>query len=65
MSVPPGDANKGKKIFIQRCAQCHVAEKGRGHKQGPNLWNVFGRKTGSAVGYDCTQANKDKGTNLE
>lgn len=31
--APEGDAGKGAKIFKTKCAQCHVAEKGGGHKQ--------------------------------
>lgn len=31
--APDGDAGKGAKIFKTKCAQCHVAEKGGGHKQ--------------------------------
>jgi cytochrome c5 len=31
--APGGDAAKGAKIFKTKCAQCHVAEKGGGHKQ--------------------------------
>jgi cytochrome c2 len=31
--APPGDVAKGEKIFKTKCAQCHVAEKGGGHKQ--------------------------------
>ena len=35
--APDGDAGKGAKIFKTKCAQCHVAEKGGGHKQVSNL----------------------------
>ena len=35
--APAGDAGKGAKIFKTKCAQCHVAEKGGGHKQASDV----------------------------
>lgn len=59
MSIPAGDATKGEKLFKTRCAQCHVYEKGAGHRVGPNLNGLFGRMTGSAEGFSYSAANKN------
>jgi len=60
-AIPEGNADKGKKLFVARCAQCHTAEKGGPNKTGPNLFGLIGRKTGQVPGFDYTEANKAKG----
>jgi len=57
--IPPGNVENGEKLFKARCAQCHTANKGGPNKQGPNLYGIFGRKTGQVPGYAYSPANKD------
>ncbi|KAI6175369.1 Cytochrome c domain-containing protein [Aphelenchoides bicaudatus] len=58
--IPEGDFEKGKKIFKQRCAQCHEITS-NSTKTGPTLNGVVGRKSGQVSGFDYSAANKNKG----
>ena len=53
------DAAAGEHVFA-RCVTCHSAKAGE-NKIGPSLWGVFGRKSGSAPGYDYSPALKAAG----
>ena len=54
-----GDAAAGEHVFA-RCVVCHSPKAGE-NKIGPSLAGVFGRKSGSAPGYDYSPALKSAG----
>ena len=54
-----GDAAAGEQVFA-RCTVCHSAKAGE-NKIGPSLAGVFGRKSGSAPGFDYSPALKSAG----
>ena len=49
------DAARGKQLYESRCVGCHSLEENRA---GPAHRGVFGRKAGSAKGYDYSDAVK-------
>jgi len=61
VTVPAGDVKKGAKLFKAKCFQCHTIEKGGGTKQGPPLFGLWGRPSGTAVGFTYSDANKNSG----
>jgi cytochrome c len=61
------DVSKGM-AGSKACAACHNFEKGGANKVGPHLWDVVGRKVGSAEGFvysDGFKAMGDKAWDLE
>ncbi|PIO60482.1 cytochrome [Teladorsagia circumcincta] len=58
--IPEGDYEKGKKVFKQRCSQCHVIDS-MASKTGPTLNGLIGRTSGSVAGFSYSDANKNKG----
>jgi len=65
MSSAPrrGDAERGRKLFVQRCAHCHSVEPDAKQTHAPGLHGVVDRQAGSAPGYHhYSDANKNAGT---
>jgi cytochrome c len=50
-----GDPAHGKLVFEKRCTGCHAMDANR---DAPKLTGVYGRKVGSAPGFDYSQAMK-------
>lgn len=59
--VPAGDVVNGKRIFMQRCTQCHSIEEGGQNKTGNRLFGIMGKKSGEVPGFDYSAAMKNKG----
>lgn len=56
-----GDAKQGAALFKAKCATCHTCNDGGPNKQGPNLFGVMGRASGTVSGFGYTKANKESG----
>jgi len=48
----------GRRVFAQ-CRSCHVIQAGAPHRVGPNLHGVFGRRIGTAEGFNYSPAVRD------
>jgi cytochrome c len=54
------DAAAGEKVFL-KCKACHQIGEGAKNAVGPVLNGVVGRHSGSAEGYNYSEANKNSG----
>merc|ERR1712216_630314 len=61
VEVPAGDVKKGAKLFKAKCYQCHTIEAGGNSKQGPPLWGIIGKHSGTTPGFNYSEANKGSG----
>ncbi len=52
------DPAHGRALFAERCTACHALDR---NKLGPELGGVFGRKAGSAAGYNYSAALRSAG----
>lgn len=59
-ALADGDATQGAKVFL-KCRACHQVGETAKNAVGPELNGLFGRKTGSAEGYNYSPANKNSG----
>jgi cytochrome c len=51
------DATGGQQVFNNACRLCHTTRQGD-NRQGPNLYNIIGRKAGSLPNYPYSSALK-------
>ena len=52
------DQSAGAAQFVKSCGTCHANTKNAGPRQGPDLWNVVGRKAGTQKGFKYSPAFK-------
>ncbi|MCW8931202.1 MAG: c-type cytochrome [Gammaproteobacteria bacterium] len=59
--IEASDMADGKEYFMRKCSSCHDEYQSDTHGKGPNLWNVFGRKAGTAEGFEYSEAMRQSG----
>ncbi|MBF0175350.1 MAG: c-type cytochrome [Magnetococcales bacterium] len=55
--------DQGKDVYRRNCFACHPVSIGEGHRIGPNLWGIVGRKVASLPGYPYSNGLKAWGKN--
>lgn len=53
-----GNAENGEKVFKRYCMTCHIVTAKGSARQGPTLFGVMGRHSGSVEGFRYSEANK-------
>lgn len=61
LSLRAADVTAGEVVFMRKCSSCHDHEKTGGHGKGPHLWNIMGRKAGSAPDFEYSEAMRGSG----
>ena len=61
VAAQSGNEARGERVFNQQCKICHSVEKGGASPVGPNLSKLFGRKAGTAAGFEASDAMKASG----
>ena len=51
-----GNAARGERVFNLQCKTCHSLEQDGSSVTGPTLHGVFGRKAGTAAGFESSEA---------
>ena len=59
-AMAAGNAEAGEKVF-NKCKTCHRIGEGAKNMVGPELNGLDGRKSGSAEGFNYSDANKNSG----
>lgn len=55
-ATPSRADDAGRQQFITSCGVCHSAETNGGHRQGPNLFGVVGRRAGEKADFAYSKA---------
>lgn len=61
VAAQSGNEARGERVFNQQCKICHAVEKAGASPVGPNLAGLFGRKAGTVVGFEASDAMKASG----